>query len=424
MSTRSLEAAQSRDTVLELLETLAAGELDRATLQKALAHAERVERKEPDPQSRSGLVMQAPTVWHAACFLLVAHHRSGARDDSRAKDDPQLFDTFYGNRPLYRGQARPWPILPSLWRVESASLRSLGASPLRAFQKFIQQWTQRAKDVGFELWGGLESLSAATAVAQHYGFPTTFIDLTFDPLVALHFACRTCRDSGESLALNERHQAAIYSTSFAKLLTLEALTDSAAVAHLPPIQVQRLYNQAGLFHDPGAGRDRCNYLEENCSRLQFPRTYPDFDEARELVNDALETDERFFSEPLAMLKSYCEAAGAQFSESEATSSMIASSRSGPPWLLEEDLGSLITTDKYLADVALGLARYLFRCCRVSVGTEGLLDPLVLSSLARSNPAPFAALRGIASTSGEASERLRVTLGAIQESLEIADSLRT
>src|SRR4051794_35110290 len=82
-----------------------------------------------------------------------------------------------GKADLFRGQTHDWPkLVPSLLRTSGPD-RASASEELEYFKSWARFVPQMA------IYGGGES--AITAIAQHYGIPTAFLDLTLDPEIAV-----------------------------------------------------------------------------------------------------------------------------------------------------------------------------------------------------------------------------------------------
>jgi hypothetical protein len=155
-----------------------------------------------------------------------------------------------GKADLFRGQTRDWPkLIPSLYRT-SAEERTSALDELEYFKDWARNIPQMA------VYGGDDT--ALTAIAQHYGIPTTFLDLTTNPEIAVLFAKSSTGGEGAD-------DAVIY-------CFLEAGLKSAAGARLIRINVDNLWRleaQRGLF---------LNFLKESLTdtlrgqaiRIHFP----------------------------------------------------------------------------------------------------------------------------------------------------------
>ena len=79
---------------------------------------------------------------------------------------------------LFRGQTHDWSkILPSIFRLN-------GSSDLRGSLAHFLGWARTVPQMAIYR----SSTPALTAIAQHYGIPTRYLDLTTDPEVAFIFA--------------------------------------------------------------------------------------------------------------------------------------------------------------------------------------------------------------------------------------------
>lgn len=79
----------------------------------------------------------------------------------------------------FRGQIKPWRLVPSFLRINTKEREQVQ----QVFGRF-EKWVE--KTPGLEYLIG--NTDAQVAIAQHYGIPTNFIDFTTDPRVAAFFA--------------------------------------------------------------------------------------------------------------------------------------------------------------------------------------------------------------------------------------------
>lgn len=80
---------------------------------------------------------------------------------------------------LFRGQARNWPVIPSALRIGRKAHEEI-LQKLGRLYYFFQTNPFAKKYANDNDW--------FFAVAQHYGIPTRYLDLTFNPAVAAYFA--------------------------------------------------------------------------------------------------------------------------------------------------------------------------------------------------------------------------------------------
>lgn len=133
-----------------------------------------------------------------------------------------------GQADLFRGQRRDWPkLMPSLFRTSgddrTAALKEL---------EYFKEWSRNVPQMA--IYGGDDA--SITAIAQHYGIPTAFLDLTTNPEIAVLFA----KTSADGQVPSE---AVIY-------CFLEAGLKSLKGARLTRINVDNLWRleaQRGLF---------------------------------------------------------------------------------------------------------------------------------------------------------------------------------
>lgn len=88
------------------------------------------------------------------------------------------------NRMVFRGQScSEWGLVTSVGRIESYT----ATKEKNLFLGFKQEYQFYTRE---RLHADLELLF----MAQHYGLPTRLLDWTFNPLVALYFACESHED--------------------------------------------------------------------------------------------------------------------------------------------------------------------------------------------------------------------------------------
>lgn len=102
----------------------------------------------------------------------------------------------------FRGQAKEWRVHPTFVRL-TLEKRERALERLNNFDKWVRQAP------GLESLA--ESIESVTAVAQHYGLPTTFLDFTTEPKIAGFFASEkagsaTTKDMACIFCLNEEDE--------------------------------------------------------------------------------------------------------------------------------------------------------------------------------------------------------------------------
>lgn len=197
----------------------------------AKAEAERIEPLLDEVfQDESGIVY-APSPWHAAFYLECV-------EDPNERAKPRI----------YRGQGDcSWEMIPSLKRPNVDLARTQIAR--RAFRTLAQALSENVGSMEVPLD------VADEATAQHYNIPTTLLDFSVDPHVAIYFACQTQITS-------EKQFAAAYAYEFDRAATL------GAKAFFPHPLADRIYRQYGLFIDMSyCTRD---YMRDMCHEVRFP----------------------------------------------------------------------------------------------------------------------------------------------------------
>ncbi len=156
-----------------------------------------------------------------------------------------------GAADLFRGQTNDWPtISPSLLRGD-VNLRKRAAEALESFREWANIVPQMA------IYHG--QLDAITAIAQHYGIPTPFLDLTTDPGIAELFARAA---EGDDLSGG----AVIYCFKRADLERLAGFK----LVEIDVVNLWRLETQRGLFLEY-RDEESISEIRDIAIRLHFPR---------------------------------------------------------------------------------------------------------------------------------------------------------
>ncbi len=155
-----------------------------------------------------------------------------------------------GQADLFRGQTRDWPkLIPSIFRT-SGEYRATALKELEYFKEWARSVPQMAVYRGED--------ASITAIAQHYGIPTAFLDLTTNPEIAALFAKTSAAGEASS-------EAVIY-------CFLEAGLTSLKEARLTRINVDnlwRLESQKGLFLQ-FLDETLADTLRDQAIRIYFP----------------------------------------------------------------------------------------------------------------------------------------------------------
>lgn len=155
-----------------------------------------------------------------------------------------------GRATFFRGQTKNWPsITPTLLRLRDTK-RQQSIQKLRQFIEWAISVPQMAPYA--------DSREALVAIAQHYGLPTTFLDLTTSPEIAAFFSKRSDTRS-------QQGQSVIYCLAEQDLSHIKGLQ----VVQLDVANLWRLQAQHGLFlefQDEEAVPD----LQSIAIRVHFP----------------------------------------------------------------------------------------------------------------------------------------------------------
>jgi hypothetical protein len=212
---------------------------DYPDLQEILAEVEESPINVAEGGRRKKLIFRAPSVWHAALFLMALFDACTAASVNTPEHRGPL---------LFRGHSDAdwqWNMIPRTFRPDTNL--TIAERKLRAFSQIV--------DSAFRLIGYADfSSEALSAIAQHYGIPTDLLDFTVHPSVAVFFAAsgRKTRDDQDAVVF-------YIPADFAIGLGAKAL--------LAPPVVERLYIQRGLFLQY---RESGQNMREVCNEVRFP----------------------------------------------------------------------------------------------------------------------------------------------------------
>lgn len=165
-----------------------------------------------------------------------------------------------GMADLFRGQTKDWPtITPSLLRGNDVQRKKA----VTILTQFIE-WANAVPQMG-RYWGNNQQI---TAIAQHYGIPTSYLDLTTDPGTAAAFAAVSNETESEE-------QAVIYCFKRDDLKELPAF----ALHEIDVANLWRLKAQQGLFLEVLSETD-VELLRASAIRVHFPARLLREDERR------------------------------------------------------------------------------------------------------------------------------------------------
>lgn len=154
-----------------------------------------------------------------------------------------------GKADLFRGQTRDWPkILPNFFRPNG------GSNKRGRLDRFLG-WARAVPQMAIYRL----STPALTAIAQHYGIPTRYLDLTTDPEIAFLFAKLT--ETGTT----GNQQSVVYCFLERELQALP----STAVLRIDVANLWRLERQSGLFLEylrPGMSQE----VRKLAVKVHFP----------------------------------------------------------------------------------------------------------------------------------------------------------
>jgi hypothetical protein len=327
--------------------------------------------------SGNPLDLYAESPWHALCAMLFQETISRFKRGSYAPAVADLY-TAFGGRPFYRGQARAWDIQPSAWRSPEQAQRSSGA--VRNFASAMRDHLEKVPDpVMLTVGRKDETDEDFSGLAQHYRLPTNLVDFTLNPLVAIGFACGD--DDSPPLLPRDLLDPRLIDCAIVYAIAAPAFATAGSPAfEFPPSYSLRLYRQQGLFADygPYPGEDAVSFpanyeaswcwLQQNCQRIFFPRTYPvakNIDELRD--HDLMKGDE--FLIQIAERVRVGLPAGAGDIET------------APPWSVDTD--NMTELGRVHAEMASRIDTYLRRACLLKMEDDGdVFDPVMVGLLRR------------------------------------------
>ena len=209
---------------------------------------------EPTPNEERGqLLFQVPSPWHAVIHLL-ANNRGWLSGENGLGRQMAL---------LYRGQRNSsWPLIASIHRdgvnveIEKRVIDIFANLAERIFRSQLQSATNIISPSLMLLSDGFAPPTPKAihvGTAQHFGIRTPFLDFSFDPAVAVWFACQEAKGDGREMA------------SVFALPNRIGMVAGAAIL-LPHPYIQRLYRQRGLFVQPVTAVG----LRQLCVEVRFP----------------------------------------------------------------------------------------------------------------------------------------------------------
>ncbi len=151
---------------------------------------------------------------------------------------------------LFRGQTKAWPLIPSISRPNIDQ-----EEEIKRLNKFAN-WVDSVK----ELQSVNGNYDKITAIAQHYGIGTTFIDFTHNPKVAGFFATHNIlkneksEDTGVIICLNQ----SVFEKSWKDInvrFKHDKGVDLTRIIELDVNNLWRLQTQEGVFLETRAAPD-------------------------------------------------------------------------------------------------------------------------------------------------------------------------
>ena len=188
---------------------------------------------------------EAPSAWHAAAWLLdVATIAAHMAQSDAATGLKAPFDVRYGG-PMFRGHNNAdHRLVPTIYRSDDqvADLCAM-VLLLAALREIFEYEEARPYNTSW----------AHMAALQHHGAPTTLLDFSLDPRIAVYFACKGARRGARVVVHFIQH----------------ALLAGGEAIILPPPWVERLYVQRGVFALMDT-EDKVLALESACLTIVFP----------------------------------------------------------------------------------------------------------------------------------------------------------
>ncbi len=293
---------------------------------------------------------------------------------------------------LYRGQVLPWNIIPTNWRQLKCNNRN--QIRIEVLANVLSRYMTKEDAIEFDLFGRIDNIERASAIAQHYGLGTNYIDFSFDPMVAIFFASQKTNTPPPS----DNAYGVIYNIPFYKM-------DAISKIHLsiPPIQARRMFQQFGFLTDFGTPPVKIPeqlkfdqewmYLQQNCSRVFFRREYPCLEDRDEvLIKEHFLPSNPFLEEVCDKIKII--EITSELDINQTAESITQSITNRPQWYVNGLDDVFIYTDSFFQEIGKTLENYLNAACLLLCEGEPTLDPFMISRFASIEPSIFRGLKEI------------------------------
>jgi hypothetical protein len=314
----------------------------------------------------------ADSAWHALCALSYQKINSHIGTTTTYSEAKKNMINSFGRRPFYRGQTRAWDILPSAWR--SKEIAESSGNLIKEFQQALKKYISKYPDLIDSTIRRENLENVIEGLAQHYQLPTNLIDMSFNPLVAVTFACSDSSSSHiQPRELNDEkliNCAVVYSIAIPAMFTI-----SKAAFEFPPAYSKRLYEQRGMFVNFGPYPEKnhadysdtynnsWNWLQQNCQRIFFKRTYPIATNVEEIHDNNLMEGDPFLIDLSKKIL-------ANISSNNLDYDII------PPWY-SNNKNEIDSNSDILIN---HIDTYIRESCLVKFEDEDVLDPILFSIL--------------------------------------------
>lgn len=116
----------------------------------------------------------------------------------------KILSKYRHERLVFRGQVKDYPLVPSMYR---------GRGGFGCIPKLTTNWGVCAKRLIARFKKTVSSQIEIEAIMQHYGYRSFFVDVTFDPEVALWFALHKFESKRTPLYVDKQLRSAIFQWS-------------------------------------------------------------------------------------------------------------------------------------------------------------------------------------------------------------------